>query len=150
MSGGGGSSAGCCEGRPLMAKSKMTIQSNFPAVKKAGWETVQEAREVWLEEAQSTAEQKFESQASSRGYALQVGIEKERIGFQSARIFAVAHSERWGDDPFYLRFFEYGSVQIPAMPFIRPAARKANKAFVSTMGSHLEGKIRRKASVRRR
>jgi hypothetical protein len=127
----------------------MKIQSNFPAVKRAGWETVQEAREVWLETAQSTAEQKVENQAATRGYALQVGIGKERIGFQSARIFTTAHSERWGDDPFYLRFFEYGSAQIPAMPFIRPAARKANKAFVGAMGSMLEGKIRRKAGVRR-
>jgi len=127
----------------------MRIESNFQAVKKAGWETVQEAREVWLETAQSTAEQKVESQAATRGYALQVGIEKERVGFQSARIFTTAFSERWGDDPFYLRFFEYGSAQIPAMPFIRPAARKANKAFVAAMGSQLEGKIRRRASVRR-
>ena len=134
----------------MAGKSRFKIESNFPAVKRAGWETVTEARELWLEVGQSTAQQKVESQASSRGYALQVGIEKERVGHQSARIFTVAHSEKWGDDPFYLRWFEYGSANLRAMPFIRPAARKANKAFVAAMGTHLEGKIRRKAGIWRR
>jgi hypothetical protein len=132
-----------------MAKSRMKIESNFPAVKRAGWESVQEAREVWLELGASEAESKAESQASTRGYALQVGIDKERIGHQSARISAFTHTERWGDDPWILRFFEYGTVNIRPMPFMRPAARKANKAFVAHLGTHLEGKIRRKASVRR-
>jgi len=133
-----------------MAKSRIVVESKFPAAKRAAWETVQEAREAWLETGQQTAQDKVDSQAATRGYALQVGIEKERVGHQSARIFTVAHSESHGDDPFYLRFFEYGTVHIPAMPFIRPGARKANKAFVAVMGTQLEGKIRRKASVRRR
>ena len=51
--------------------------------------------------------------------------------------------------PFFLRFFEFGSANIPAMPFLRPAARKANKVFVDYMGEELDGKIRRKARVRR-
>jgi len=132
-----------------MPKARMKIHSNFPAVKRAGYEAVAEAREIWLETAQSTAQEKVTSQAETRGYALQVGIEKERRGHQSARIYTTAHSERWGEDPFYLKWFEYGSVNIPAMPFMRPAARKANKAFVLALGEHLEGKIRR-AAVRRR
>lgn len=127
-----------------MARSRMTIESQFPAVKKAGWETVQKAREVWLEVAEETAQSKVSDQAATRGYDLQVGIEKERLGFQSARIFAATHSSRWGNDPWFLRFFEYGSVNIPAMPFMRPASRKANKAFVAEMGSELEGTIRKR------
>ena len=127
-----------------MAKPRMTITSEFKAVKEAGYEAVQEARELWLEVAAETAQSKANDQAATRGYALQVGIDKERLGFQSARISAVTHSEKWGDDPWFLRFFEYGTVQLQAMPFMRPASRKANKAFVSYLGSHLEGKIRRK------
>lgn len=127
----------------------MTIRSDFPAVKRAAWETVQEARELWLETGQETGEKKAADQAATRGYALQVGIDKERLGFQSARISAVTHTSKWGDDPWILRFFEYGTVRIPAMPFMRPAARKANKTFVVHLGSQLEGKIRRRASVRR-
>jgi hypothetical protein len=133
-----------------MARPRMTIQSDFPAVKKAGWETVQEAREVWLEVGQETADHKANDQAASRGYELQVGIEKERLGHQSARIFAATHSSKWGTDPWFLRFFEYGSVQIPAMPFMRPAARKANKAFVARMGSTLEGNIRKRTGRSRK
>ena len=133
-----------------MARNRVSIESNFPAVKKAGWETVQEARELWLATGKQTGEQKASQLASSRGYVLQVGIGTQRIGHQSARIYAVTHSRKWGDDPWFLRFFEYGTVHIGAMPFMRPAARKANKAFVTALGMHLEGKIRRKASVRRR
>ena len=125
----------------------MSIRSEFPAVKRAGHEAVQEARELWLETGAEEGEKKAASQAGTRGYALQVGIDKERVGFQSARITAVTHSEKWGDDPWFLRFFEYGTVFIPAMPFIRPAARKANKAFVAHLGANLEGKIRRRAYV---
>jgi hypothetical protein len=122
----------------------MTVSYKFPAAKEAAHELVQEAREVWMEVGQSISQQKVESQAASCGYALQVGIGKDRIGHQSARIYALTHSTKWGDDPWFLRFFEYGTVHIPAMPFIRPGARKANKAFLGIMGTQLEGKIRRK------
>jgi hypothetical protein len=132
-----------------MAKA-VSIRSEFPAVKKAAYETVREARTVWLSVAKETAEAKAADQAATRGYALQVGIKPELLGHQSARIIAVTHTKRWGDDPWILRLFEYGTVFIKAMPFIRPAARKANKAFVATMDGKLEGKIRRKAAVRRK
>lgn len=134
----------------MMAKSRMTLRSEFPAVKEAAWETVKEAREVWLDVAQSTAQSKVEDQAATRGYELQVGIEKERLGNQSARIFATTYSSKWGNDPWFLRFYEYGAVHIPAMPFMRPASRKANKAFVERMGDDLEGKIRRRTGGRRK
>lgn len=132
-----------------MARNRVIIRSEFPAVKKAAWETVAAAREVWKHVGEETAEDKAASQAATRGYALQVGVGSENIGHQSARIFPVTHSSRWGDDPWFLRFFEYGTVNIQPMPFMRPAARVANKAFVAAMGTQLEGKIRRRASVRR-
>ena len=132
-----------------MAKNRVIIRSEFPAVKRAGYEAVQEARELWLATGKQTAEAKAEQQAATRGYALQVGVDTERIGHQSARISAVTHTEKWGDDPWILRFFEYGTAFIPAMPFMRPGARKANKAFVAALGTQLEGKIRRKARVSR-
>jgi len=133
-----------------LAKQRYRIESNFRAVKRAAWETVQEARELWIAEARTTARQKLESGAATHGYALSAGVEGERVGFQSARIYTVAHSSKWGDNPWWLRFFEYGAVQIQAIPFMRPAARKANKVFVARMGSQLEGKIKRRAGVRRR
>ena len=125
--------------------SKMTVKYEFKPVKEAGWEAVQEAREIWMEIGQNEAQQKVDQQAATRGFNLSIGIGKERIGHQSARIYSTAHSEKWGDDPWWTRFFEYGTVTIPAMPFIRPGARKANKAFVTAMGTQLESKIRRKS-----
>lgn len=133
-----------------MAKNRVVIRSEFPAVKKAGYETVQAAREIWKQVGAETAEEKASTQAATRGYALQVGVGSENIGFQSARIFPTTHTSTWGDDPWILRFFEYGTVFIPAMPFMRPAARKANKAFTTAMGTLLEGKIRRRVGRVRR
>lgn len=123
----------------------MTVRYEFKPVKPALFEAVQEAREVWLEVGASTAEQKANDQSAARGYALQVGIDKERLGVGGARISAVTHTSKWGDDPWFLRFFEYGTAYIPAMPFIRPGARKANKAFIAKMGHNLEGKIRKRS-----
>jgi HK97 gp10 family phage protein len=133
-----------------MARNRVVLRSEFPAVKKAGWETIQKAREVWLDVAADTAEEKASSGAATHGYGgLQVGIEKERLGHQSARIYPVTHSEKWGDDPWFLRFFEYGTVHLSAIPFMRPAERKAKKAFLAVMGSELQGTIRRRVrSVR--
>ena len=132
-----------------MAKPTVRIEGSFKAVKEAGWETVTEARELWLETAKDTAESKAADLAATRGYALQVGVDQERIGHQSARITAHAPSSKWGSGDWFLRFFEYGTTHIPAMPFMRPAARKANKAFVAAMGSHLEGNIRKRSRRRR-
>jgi HK97 gp10 family phage protein len=123
-------------------KKLSSMRSEFPAVKKAAWETVQEAREEWKKEGKKVAEAKAQDAAATRGYALQIGVDVEDLGHQSARFFAVTHSEKWGDDPWFLRFFEYGTVHIQAMPFIRPARRKANKKFIEVMGDQLEGKIR--------
>lgn len=133
-----------------MARPRVRIESSFPAVKKAGWETVQQAREVWMDVAKETAQAKVSDQAATRGYELQVGIEAERIGFQSARIFPATYTSKWGDDPWFLRLFEYGAVHIPAMPFMRPGARKGNKAFRDYMGDQLEGNIRKRARRGRR
>jgi len=132
-----------------MAK-RVVIESRFPAVKAAAYETVALARQAWIDQGTDTANERLQSQAATRGYALSAVIEGEPIGHQSARIFVAAHSSKWGTDPWFMRFFEYGTAYIPAMPFIRPAARKANKTFVQVMGDDLDGRIRRRASVRRR
>ncbi len=126
------------------------MESSFPAVKKAAWETVQQARDRWIDVAEDTAQTKANDQAATRGYELQVGIKGERLGHQSARIFAVTHTSKWGDDPWILRLFEYGAVHSPAMPFMRPASRKANKEFKAVMGDDLEGNIRKRTRKARR
>jgi hypothetical protein len=132
-----------------MAKAaKMEIRYQFKPVKEAAFEAVQEARALWIETAKTTAQSKVDDFAATRGYNLSIGIGGEPLGYQSARIWAGAISEKWGDDPWWVRFFEYGTIAIPAMPFMGPAARKANKEFVAYMGTALEGKIRRKSAGR--
>jgi hypothetical protein len=134
----------------MATKPRVKMEYSFPAVKEAAWETVREARAEWMEIAKETAESKANDQAATRGYALQVGVDSETIGNQSARIFATTVTDRWGQDPWFFRFFEYGAVHIQAMPFMRPAARKANKAFVAKMGDDLDGNIRKRSKRKKR
>lgn len=131
-----------------MARNRVKVESRFHAAGKATRELAVRNREIWLDVGAETMEKRASDQAASRGYALQVGIDKERVGFQSARLTPVTHSEKWGDDPWFLRFFEFGTVHIGAMPFVRPGARKANKAYIAAWGKDWEGWVRRRARVR--
>lgn len=123
-----------------MAKPRVKIESRFPAVKKAAHELANHARDVWKDVGEDTAEKYLERIDDTRGYELPIDIQSERVGFQSARFFY---------DPFYGRWFEYGTVRLPASPFMRPASRKARKAYVALMADDFEGWIRQRAGMRR-
>jgi hypothetical protein len=131
----------------VAGKNRIVIQNRFPQVKKGAREAVTAARQVWTEVCKEAAGSAVESKAGSRGYALQVGFGSELLGYQSARVFTTAHSSKWGDDPFFLRYFEYGTVHIGPMPFMRPGARKANKAWLTAMGTGFEAKIRMRTKI---
>ena len=122
----------------MAAKSKMRLESRFPAVKKAAYEVVQKARDEALIEGVEETRRRIEKGAASRGYDLDpFVVEKENIGHQSGRIFVP--SEKW-----YYKFFEFGTVYIPAMPFIRPAHRKMRAKFRDVMGDDFEKFVRRR------
>ena len=124
-----------------MARNRVKIESRFPAVKKASWEAVVHARNAALNEGEHEAERRLERIDDTHGWNLPIDIQQENIGFQSGRIY---YTPWWG------RFFEYGTVNIPASPFMRPASRKMRKRFIEELGAgNFEGWIRRKASVRR-
>lgn len=112
--------------------------SNFPAAKKAGWEAVQAARKMALDAGEHEAERRLERVDDTRGYDLPINIEQENLGHQSGRIFY---------EPWYGRFFEYGTVRIRASPFMRPAHRKTRKVFLAEMEG-LDRFISRRARVR--
>jgi HK97 gp10 family phage protein len=121
--------------------NKVKIVSNFPAVKKAAYETVQHSRELALAAGKETAIRKVEQLNEQRGYNLpEDEIDKENIGFQSGRVFI------GGGDEFWWRFFEYGTAYIPAFPMIRPASRVMRKIFLAEMEGTLDRFI--KARVR--
>jgi HK97 gp10 family phage protein len=115
--------------------SKVRLESRFPAVKKAAYEVVQKARDEALDEGEQTANQRIERGNASRGYNLPADVEQENIGHQSGRIFY---------EHFYGKWFEYGTVFIPAMTFMRPAHRKMRKKFQDVMGDDFEKFVRRR------
>lgn len=122
----------------LPPKPRVKLESRFPAAKKAGWEAAQAARTVALNVGEHEAEKRLERIDDTRGYELPIDIGQENIGHQSGRIFY---------DPWYGRFFEYGTVRIPASPFMRPAHRMMRKAYVAALGADLKLFLR-KARVR--
>jgi hypothetical protein len=128
------------EARP-MAKTKVRLESNFPAAKRAAFDAVRHARDKALVDGEATANQKIERADARLDYNLPADVNKENIGFQSGKI---------SYDHFYGRWFEYGTVFIKASPFMRPAHRKMRKTFLSFMGDDFEGWIKRRAEVRKR
>src|SRR6266498_1316275 len=115
------------------SKNKVKIVSRFPAAKEAAYETVRVARELALAAGKETAIRKVQALNDSRGYNLpEDEIDKENIGFQSGRVYI------GGSDEFWWRFFEYGSLNIPAFPMIRPASRVMRKIFLAEMGANLD------------
>lgn len=124
-----------------MARARTKLESKFPAVKAAAHDVVRHARDLALNVGEAEAEKRLERVDDTRGYELPINVEQENIGMQSGRIFY---------EPWYGRFFEYGTVRIPAAPFMRPAHRKMRKTFVSVMGGEFEGWVKRRARVRSR
>lgn len=121
-----------------MPKPKMRMESRFPAVKKAAHDVVRHARDEALIEGQEETRRRISKGAAARGYDLDpFVVEKEDIGFQSGRIFV--DSENW-----YYRFFEFGTVFIAPIPFMRPAHRKMRKVFRQEMGDNFEKFVRRR------
>jgi hypothetical protein len=122
--------------------NKTKLISRFPAAKEAAYETVQVARELALAAGKETAIRKVQALNDQRGYNLpEDEIGKENIGFQSGRVFI------GGSDEFWWRFFEYGTVYIPAFPMIRPAHRVMRKIFLAEMEGTLQKFISRRARV---
>lgn len=125
----------------MATKNRVVIRSNFSAVKRAAKDAMGDAIQKATDEMEAEAEKRLERANDARGWNLPTEIEQEKTGFQSGLI----RYPEW-----YGRFFEYGTVHLPASPFMRPAHRKMRKRFVDEMGDNFEGWIRRKAGMRRR
>lgn len=122
-----------------MARKRMTIRSNFKAVKKASKDAIDKA----VDEALVTAEEETQTRLARTGYDDDPFVVRvKNFGDGEGGMFFVP-SDKW-----YYRFREYGTVHLPAKPFMRPAHRKARKEFVEKMGDKLEPAIRRRAGVR--
>lgn len=123
----------------MPAKARLRIESRFPAVKQAAYEAVRAARDNALNVGEGEAERRLERIDDTKGYDLPIDVGQETLGHQSGRIFY---------EPWYGRFFEYGTVFIDATPFMRPASRKMRKRFIDDMAGDFEGWVRRKTRMR--
>ena len=117
------------------SKNRVTLVSRFPAATKGMYDAFSHARDKALDEGEAEAERRLERANDSRGYNLPTEIQQEKTGHQSGLI-------SYGQ--FYGRWFEYGTVHIAPMPFMRPAHRKMRKRFLDELGDNAPKFIRRR------
>ena len=121
-----------------MAKNRVIVRSNFLVAAAAGRVAVRDAVGKAVDAGQKRADERARQQASSRGYNLhELEIEKEHQG-EKGRIWT---------DPWWARFFEYGTVHISAMPFIRPGSRQMRKVLKQELGENFHKFVAAKAGM---
>lgn len=116
----------------------MRFESRFPQVKKAAREGLQAAVDKALVEGQDEAQQRIQRANDRHGYNYDP-FQVRRKDFPEGGGMIFIHSEKW-----YYRFLEYGSVYIPATPFMRPAHRKMRKVFKQEMADDFEKFVSRR------
>lgn len=118
-------------------KNRVKITSNFRAARDAADDAVKELIREGTDAMHDTASDRLERGAGRRGYDLPREIRKE-VSSRDGKIIY---------EPWYGRFFEYGTVHIQAMPFIRPGSR-AGRKVIKNSPEVFEKWFRRKARVR--
>jgi hypothetical protein len=124
-----------------LARPRTKLVSKFPEVKDSMRDAIRTASTLALNVGEGEAEKRLERIDDTRGYELpiDVGQDRDSDGL-GGKIFY---------EPFYGRWFEYGTARIPAASFMRPAHRKMRKTFLATMPETFEGFVKRRARVRR-
>lgn len=121
-------------------KNRIKVTSNFRAARNAGHEAIEELISKATDEMQDKAQLRLQQGAQRRDYDLDPGdIQKNTLG-KSGRITY---------DKWYGRFFEYGTVYIQALPFMRPGARAGRKYVKDKAPDIFQGWFNRKARVSR-
>ena len=123
----------------MARRNRVTLRSNFPEVKRAGKKAVDQA----VDEATAVGVEETQTRLGRTGYDDDPFVVRRKNfgGGEGGMIFVP--SEKW-----YYRFREYGTVFLPAKPFMRPAHRKMRKEFLEKVGDHVDA-FTRKAQVRR-
>jgi HK97 gp10 family phage protein len=122
----------------MATKNKTKLISNFPEVKRAAREVTEFAVRQAVSEGQDKAKERIDSLGGKRGYNLDSSKVNKQVLMENGKIWL---------DEFYWRWFEYGTVHIAAMPFLRPAHRAMRKTFMDTMKDDFEGWVKRRARV---
>lgn len=119
--------------------ARVVLRSNFRLAKKAGKEAVADAIEKATETMHDEASNRLDKAAGARGYNLySTDIDFETSDEDGKIVYR----------KFYGKFFEYGTVYIPPIPFMRPAHRKGRKRLLDELGDNFEKWVRRRAAIR--
>lgn len=122
----------------------MTVESNFSLVPEAMDEVIRQGADKWLDTTETYAKSNLARQEARRDYNLNdmyAAIHGERDGLSGAVVKA---------GPWYSFYFEFGTLKIEPMPYLRPAKRKGDKVFIDHCKDNSEQVIRRRASVGKR
>lgn len=103
-----------------MAKNKVRLESNFRKVLQASDLATAELIARATDRMQEVAAERLDRSSGRRGYNLSGSDITKEIRPKDGRI-SYPH---W-----YGRFFEYGTVRITAMPFMRPGHRAGRKTI---------------------
>lgn len=129
-----------------MAKTTVKLESRFPQAKKGAADAVTHAIKEALVEGQEEAQGRIERARDKTGYDLdpfvvwQKHFKRADGELEGGMIFI--HSDWW-----YYKFFEHGTVFIPATPFMRPAHRKMRDRFKAEMGDNFEKFVTRRTRM---
>ena len=125
----------------MAPKPKVKFTSQFPQAVDGLEDAVQHAVKEGTSSGRAEAVKRLARVRTTRGYDVdptQVHEKHFDEGREGGMVFI--HSDRW-----YYRFFETGTVRIPASPFMRPANRKMRAAFLEAMRPHgVEKFVRRR------
>jgi len=124
-----------------VGRSRVKVDDQFTVAIKAAHHATHNAVQSGVDAGRDAAQGIVQERAASRGYDLVVKMASSVDGYYGRYFPESAVSETWGDDPWYLKYFEYGTHHINAMPFMRPASRAMKQAFERGM-DELERGIR--------
>lgn len=114
----------------MASRNRIVVVSRFRQAREWADDKTEDAVEKAIDEGEKAANIRLERANSQRGYNLPASVEKSKIGKHGGQI---EYPE------FYGRFFEFGTVYIDAMPFMRPGHRKMRAAFKREMGHLFRG-----------
>jgi hypothetical protein len=123
-----------------MAKGKMkfVVKSELPAVKSAVGDFCSQARDKALKAGVAAANDSLKSTNAAKDYNLPVDVTSQTDGKKKGAI---------GYPHFYGGWFEYGTVFIGAVPFIRPGGQAMAKAFQQETQDNVENAVAKKVDL---
>lgn len=113
-----------------MPPNKVVLRSRFKEAIDWADDHTRDAVAKALDEGEREANKRIERGNTQRGYNLNASVDAHKTADKGGYI---EHPD-W-----FMRFFEFGTVYIDAIPFMRPGHRKLRSVFKSEMGDLFQG-----------